>query len=78
MGLVSLALLMTGVWALVLAMAGFLVIFVAPLEITLFHGKASRMVVSVVQSTIAILLVVALVFGLSKMKYFYLQKKLRQ
>jgi hypothetical protein len=78
MGLASLALLMTCVWALVLAMAAFLVIFVGPLEVTLFHGKASRIVVSVVQSIIAILLVVALVFGLSKIKYIYLQKKLHR
>jgi uncharacterized protein YqhQ len=78
MGLGSLALFMVGMWAMVLAVAAFLVIFVAPLETTLFDGKASRIIVSVIQAAIAIMVVIALIFGLSRMKKIYLQKKLHQ
>ena len=78
MGLASLALFMVGMWAMILAVAAFLIIFIAPLDITLFSGKASRVTVSITQAAIAIIVVVVLVFGLSSMKKVYLQKKLRQ
>ena len=77
MGLGSLALFMVGMWAMVLAVAAFLIIFVAPIDITLFNGKASRETVSIVQAAIAITVVIVLVFGLSRMKKIYLQIKLR-
>ena len=78
MGLASLALFMVGMWAMILAVAAFLMIFIAPLDITLFNGKASRVTVSLIQAAIAIIVVVVLVFGLSSMKKIYLQKKLHQ
>ena len=77
MGLGSLALFMVGMWAMILAVAAFLIIFVAPIDITLFNGKASREAVSIVQAAIAIIVVIVLVFGLSRMKKIYLQIKLR-
>lgn len=77
MGLGGLALFMTGMWAMILAVAAFLVVFVAPIDVLLFDGQtSSRLTVSVVQAAIAIIVVIALVFGLSKMKRIYLQRKL--
>jgi hypothetical protein len=78
MGLAGLALFMTGMWAMILAVAAFLVIFVAPIETTLFDGQAGRLTVSAVQAAIAIILVIALVLGLSRMRRIYMQKKLGQ
>ncbi len=78
MGLGGLALFMVGMWVMVLTVAAFLIVFVAPLDTTLFHGKANRIIVSIVQAAIAIIVVILLVFGLSRMKKIYLQKKLRQ
>ena len=77
MGLGSLALFMTGMWAMVLAVAAFLVAFVVPIGFYLFGSEGSRVTVSAIQATIAIVVVIALVFGLSRMKRIYLQRKLR-
>jgi hypothetical protein len=76
MGLGSLALFMTGMWAMILFVAAFLVAFVAPIENYL--GHAGRLTVSAVQAAIALVAVVALVFGLSRMKRIYMHKKLKQ
>jgi uncharacterized protein YqhQ len=78
MGLGGLALFMVGMWAMVLAVAAFLVIFVAPVGEILFDGRPGRLVVSAVQAAIAIVVVVLLVVGLSRMKRVYMRKKLRQ
>ena len=78
MGLGGLALFMAGMWAMVLAVGAFLVIFVAPIETTLFGGQAGRLTVSAVQAAIAIIAVIALIFGLSWMKRTYMHKKLGQ
>ena len=78
MGLASLALFVSGMWIMVLAVAAFLVIFVAPIDATLFGGQGDAASISLVQAAIAIVAVIALVFGLSRMKRIYLQKKLRQ
>lgn len=77
MGLSSLALFVTGMWAMVLAVAAFLVIIVAPIDKYLFDGQGNAASISLVQAAIAIIAVIALVFGLNKMKKVYLQKKLR-
>jgi hypothetical protein len=77
MALMDLALFMTGMWAMVLAVAAFLVIFVAPIELYLFGGHGERLAISAVQAAIAILVVIVLVAGLSKLKSIYLQKKIR-
>jgi hypothetical protein len=68
-------LFVAGMWAMVLAVAAFLVLFVAPIE-TILHGQG-RIAISAVQAAIAIIAVIALVLGLSRMKRVYLQKKLR-
>lgn len=78
MGLGGLALFMVGMWAMVLLAAAFLVLFVVPLEVTLFHGKATRITISAVQAAIAMIVVLAVVLALSRMKRIYLQRKLHQ
>jgi fumarate reductase subunit D len=77
MGLGNLVLFMAGMWAMILAVAAFLVAFVAPIDVIMFDGQASRLTVSAVQAAIAIIVVIALVFGLSRMKRIYMRKKLR-
>jgi membrane protein YdbS with pleckstrin-like domain len=79
MALTILALFMTGMWAMILAAAAFLVIFVAPLEayIYLFGRHGGRSIISAAQAAIAILIVVVLVLALNRLKRIYLQKKLQ-
>jgi hypothetical protein len=76
MGLAGLGLFMAGIWIMILGVAAFLAIFVARIEIFIFHGEVSRLTVSAVQAAIAIVVVIALVFGLSRMKRIYMRKKL--
>jgi hypothetical protein len=78
MAFMDLALFMTGMWAMILAVAAFLVIFVAPIELYLFGGHGERLAISAVQAAIAIIVVIVLVAGLSKLKRIYLQKKIRE
>ena len=80
MALTTLALLMTGMWAMILAAAAFLVIFVAPLEtyIYLFGPRGGRLTISAVQAVIAILVVVALALALNRLKGIYLRRELQE
>lgn len=75
MGLGGLVLFMAGMWAMILAVAAFLVIIVAPLETVILAG---RLAVSVVQAAIAVAAVAVLVLGLSRMKRIYMHRKLGQ
>jgi hypothetical protein len=77
MAFMVLALFMTGMWAMILAVAAFLVIFVAPIEIYLFGGHGERLAISAVQAAIAVLVIIVLVAGLSKLKRIYLHKKIQ-
>ncbi len=76
MGFGGLAIFVVVMWTMILAVAAFLVIFIAPIDMIMFEGQARRLTVSVVQAAIAIIVVVVLVFGLSRMKRIYMQKKL--
>lgn len=76
MALGSLALFVAGMWLMVLGVAAFLVVAVAPIDKYLFEGNGKTGIVSAVQAAIAIVAVIALVFGLSRMKRYYLQRKL--
>jgi hypothetical protein len=78
MALATLALFVTGMWAMILAVAAFLVIFVAPIEIYLFGGQGERLTISAIQAAIAILIVIVLVLGLNRLKRMYLRKMLQQ
>ncbi len=77
MALTVLALFVTGMWAMILAVAAFLVIFVAPIEVYLFGGQGERLTISAIQAAIAILIVIVLVLGLNRLKRAYLHKKLQ-
>lgn len=76
MGIMSLAIFVTGMWSMVLAVAAFLVVIVAPIDIYLFDEQSTAELTSLVQAAIAIGAVIALVFGLTRMKRIYLKKKL--
>jgi hypothetical protein len=78
MGLASLLLFMTGMWAMILAVAAFLVVFVAPIETYLFDGQGESFTISSVQAAIAITVIIVLVLGLNRLKRIYLHKKLQQ
>jgi uncharacterized membrane protein YhhN len=78
MGLASLLLFMTGTWAMVLAVAAFLVVFVAPIEMYLFGGQGESLTISSVQAAIAIVVIIMFVLGLNRLKSIYLYKKLQQ
>ena len=62
-------------WTIVLAACGFLIIFVAPLDSLL--GIHNRIVTSLIQALIAILLVVGLVKILDRIKKLYTLRKLK-
>jgi uncharacterized protein YqgC (DUF456 family) len=74
MALTVLALFVIGMWAMILAAAAFLVIFVAPLEtyLYLFGPHGGRIAVSTAQAVIVVVL------ALDKLKEIYLYKKLGQ
>jgi len=78
MGLSGLALFVTGMWLMILAVAAFLVGFVAPIDTYLFDRQGDATLVSIAQAAIALGVVAAVVFGLSQMKRIYLQKKVKQ
>jgi hypothetical protein len=78
MRIIGLALFVTLMWIMILAVTAFLVILVAPIDTILFGRRGSDIAVSIVQAAIAFAAVVALVYGLTRMKRLYLRKKLRQ
>ena len=67
----------TVMWIMILAIAVFLIIFVAPIDVILFRGSLDRLVTSIIQAFIAITVVIILVLGLNKMKTIYMRKKLQ-
>ena len=77
MALAGLLLFMTGMWVMILAVAAFLVVFVAPIELYFFGGRGEPVATSVLQATIAITVMILLVLGLNRLKRIYLNKKLQ-
>lgn len=69
----GLAFLIIGMWAMLLAIAAFLVLVVAPLESV---TGLPRMAVSAIQAVIAIAAVVLFVIALSGLKRAYMNRKL--
>jgi hypothetical protein len=67
----------TIMWIMILAVAAFLIVFVAPIDVILFRGSLDRLVTSIIQAFIAITVVIILVLGLNKMKTIYMRKKLQ-
>lgn len=70
----GLAVLVTGMWVMLLAIAAFLVLFVAPLEGV--AGETPRIAVSAIQAATAIAAVILFVFALSRLKRAYVNRKL--
>ena len=64
-------------WTMILAITAFLIYFVAPIDFVLFRNGLDRFLVSLIQASIAIVIIVILVWGLNKMKEIYMQKKLQ-
>ena len=64
-------------WVMILAITAFLINFVAPIDFILFRNGLDRLIVSLMQASIAIIIVMILVWGLNKMKEIYMQKKLQ-
>jgi hypothetical protein len=62
-------------WTIVLSAGGFLIVFVAPLDSLL--GIHNRIITSLIQAMIAILLVVGLVMVLDRIKKLYIMRKLK-
>ena len=77
MAFTTLALFVIGMWVMILAVAAFLVVFVAPMELYIFGGHGERLTISAVQAAIAIVVIIVLVMGLDRLKRFYLHKKLQ-
>ena len=73
-GLYSLILV---IWITLLVISGFLVIFIAPIEIIIFSDRLDLLITSVIQALIAIIIVLMLIAFLSYLKKIYLQKKLK-
>lgn len=71
---VALALLIAGMWAMLLAITAFLVLVVAPIEAV--AGETPRVAVSAFQAVIAVAAVVLFVFALSRLKRAYVNRKL--
>ena len=67
----------TVMWVMILAITAFLLNFVAPIDFVLFRNRLDRLIVSLMQTSIAIIIVMILVWGLNKMKEIYMQKKLQ-
>jgi hypothetical protein len=62
---------------MVLAVCSFLVIFVAPIELTFLDEPYDRLIISLIQAFMAITAVIVLVLALSKLKKLYIQRQLK-
>jgi hypothetical protein len=67
----------TVMWAMILAITAFLINFVAPIDFVLFKNGLDRFIISLMQASIAIIIIMIFVLGLDKMKEIYMQKKLQ-
>jgi hypothetical protein len=74
---VSLIGFVTVMWLMILMVSAFLVIFVPRMDVVLIKNLGyNRITVSIFEAFISISSVVILIFGLSKMKNYYMRKKL--
>ena len=62
---------------MVLAVCSFLVIFVAPIELTFLDEPYYRLIISLIQAFMAITAVIVLVLALSKLKKLYIRRQLK-
>lgn len=66
----------TVMWLMILAVAALLVVVVPQLDAILIRVSFGRLTVSIVEAIISISLVVMLIFVLSRMSEYYMQRKL--
>ena len=71
----NLFLLIGVIWVTLLAISAFLVIFIAPIDIVIFNNRTDLYITSIVQATIAIVIVLLLIGFLNYLKKLYIQKK---
>lgn len=64
------------IWCTLLAISAFLVIFIAPIEIVIFNNRLDLYITSIIQATIAVMIVLLLIVFLNYLKKFYIRKKL--
>jgi hypothetical protein len=62
---------------MVLAVCSFLIIFVAPIELTFLDEPYDRLIISLIQAFMAITAVIVLVLALSKLKKLYIGRQLK-
>ena len=62
---------------MVLAVCSFLIIFVAPIELTFLDEPYDRLIISLIQAFMAITAVIVLVLALSKLKELYIRRQLK-
>jgi hypothetical protein len=67
----------TIMWIMILAAAAFLVIIIGPMDQILFHNGASREMVSIIQASISITVVIMLILFLSRFKMLYVKMNIK-
>jgi len=72
----GLMLFITLMWIIILAAAAFLVMVVAPMESVLLQIGVNRMVISIIQASISIIVVIMLILFLSRFKKIYVRRNL--
>jgi hypothetical protein len=72
----GLMLFITLMWIIILAAAAFLVMVVAPMEFVLLQNGVNRMVISIIQASISIIVVIMLILFLSRFKKIYVSRNL--
>jgi hypothetical protein len=78
MGLVGLMGFVTAMWLMVLVVSSFLVIVVPRMDDVFIKNLGyNRLAVSIIEALTSISSILILIFGLSKMKNYYMQKKLK-
>ena len=78
MRLVGLIGFVTAMWLMILVVSSFLVIVVPRMDDVLIKNLGyNRLTVSIIEALTSISSIIILIFGLSKMKNYYMQKKLK-
>jgi uncharacterized protein YqhQ len=78
MRLVGLMGFVTTMWLMILVVSSFLVIVVPRMDDALIKNLGyNRLTVSIIEALTSISSIMILIFGLSKMKNYYMQKKLK-
>jgi len=79
MRLLGLMEFITVMWLMILTAAAFLIIFVAPIDSIVLRMTSNndRWIISIIQASVTMAIIVILVLALNKMKKVYLQKRIR-